>query len=1485
MKRILCLSLLACSLFTLISVQRLAAQEQKKDWDDLFEEDRRIYGSEKEEKYAINAFFVEKEEWEGHDSLMILWFFRKTDYPRYRSFRLFPFYYSIHSKIDNRRRYITPLLYNHTNGPETKWITPLNGTVIHTWREGGETRRRVTWWAPLVPLTWHHVSPEGGHRNYLGLLDYSWRNKNKKETLDRFWFVPLLFWSSGREGSSYLHILPPLYMSGKEDDGGSFRHVLPPLYMTWQNVLSYHGERGSEGRLIRNDLKMREHSYSLLWGSVRDRQYHKDGKSDITASSFWFPLLPLFYRSKDEDKSTHYNVLWLLDWGGDSGNVNKRFWAAPLYFGKGGDNGYRHIIPPLYLSGWEKNSYESSSYRYVLPPLFFSGRKKSDYEESSYRHVLTPLYFSGRTESKVEDRTYHHVLPPLYMSWRKKEWYSGNHDSKKDALHTDRLIILSPLGGYARKQSEMTGNEDTLHWKYLWFPIIPLYFSGLNDDDETHRNLLWLADWKKDDEGKLERFWLIPLIFYGGSDGYRACVPFYFRSGENTEDDGWSAGLLHYHGWSKESRTIWSWPFYSWKDKEKDRYYRHFLPVYYSWKLKGSSGSIILPLSISYETKYRSIHLNATGFSRSMTMGPFNPSVFPAKYRGKWFLDMDFSWLYNVFSISTRMAIENPFKGKDVPDAAYDDITAKETDVGKNGNKAALHKKKTFDRENSESFWGMKLLFGWFAIEKGDTKRHVRLIPLSWLTWDEASDDRIYVVPPLFMYYNSTIDNLRYLVVFPFYGSQRQDQSYARAYLLNLFWDEYDDTEKRHEKTVLWPLVNWYDSPARSGWRVMPLVWYRETLKDGDRTRRYISPLFYHRSIHGEDTGTLKYRLSLNPLFYHKKTADAGSEYSTLKIPLLPLMSFTTEKYYSYDTPRVAVKGSPQKTVPGLPVLSGTREYGYSWFFPFYYYSRNSSTTVTTGLEEKESMLVGLPFLYRDSYRRSEGNNGENEKNITSRMSRFFLMGYYREREDERIKNSFLFGLYSTEKDRKSRESSYSLLYGLMRGYQSPEESSTWLLPVYSYRRNREMRRVTALAGTFIYSRYNEKGDSSIYLGWGMGALGTFHEDQYVFVKGESGSVPVANRRHWFMPLYFQRTITGEEKNMSYARSIHWNPLWYADREKQRIGENEKNYSRFWFPIAPLYYRYSDNEEVHWNALFLLDHTYSRNEAYRRTLLFPLFYHRNDNGARHVNILGLADWQRSGTGALDYSMVLPLYVWVPGHESNLVIPPLLGWFIRSPEEKRTFLLGTYWRRSEYGSRQNLLYLFDHEYVKRSGENTYDFLFGMGQYQTGPEATHSELLLGLLLDYTNYRNRPDYEFDLGMFLVTAQRRGAIKSNSVFPLWYYKGESDRWKFFSIAGLTYLSKNSDGDRDYVLGPLLYYRNNKAREWKDRRMLLLGTLWNEVKKPARKYHARGMFWGILWDYETEEETGFKKFSILKGLYKETRYKGEVKRRFFWIF
>ena len=76
------------------------------DFDDLKEKQGKVYGSEKEKRYVIDAFFVE---WESfprlaptHNSYHFFWLYNTADYPKYARSQFFPFYYSETSKVDER---------------------------------------------------------------------------------------------------------------------------------------------------------------------------------------------------------------------------------------------------------------------------------------------------------------------------------------------------------------------------------------------------------------------------------------------------------------------------------------------------------------------------------------------------------------------------------------------------------------------------------------------------------------------------------------------------------------------------------------------------------------------------------------------------------------------------------------------------------------------------------------------------------------------------------------------------------------------------------------------------------------------------------------------------------------------------------------------------------------------------------------------------------------------------------------------------------------------------------------------------------------------------------------------------------------------------------------------------------------------------------------------------------------------------------------
>jgi len=1438
------------------------------DFSDLYEDDRKYYGSEKEEKFSVNAFLVEKEDWEAHHALMVFGFFKKTDYPRYYSLRILPFYYRLESKVDDRRRTLIPLLpftwYNRVDGnDELTWSIPYYShiradsylkSILYLFWWGGDTQKnawkqnwfftplaywsryrepdkkivekiqinplyfldsykrpgknRYTWWAPIVPLMYHHRNHRGGHRNLFWLLDYSWKTNRGVETMKRFWFMPLVFWGRDR----YFHLAPLFFMTRK-----------------YNRVPALAGERVLERRTI----------VTPLFVSYRRNWWH-DGVRK--SGGFWFPIVPLVYHSSSQSSGSHTNLFWLLDWSRGQKGKLKRFWFMPLWFSGHGSSKYCHILPPLYMS-WSDHG-------------------------GSYRHIL-----------------------PFYFAWNSRD---HKYDADKNVTNLRlKSRYLTPLGGWFQ-ENELPDDERkaSLVSRSIWFPIVPVIYSSYDRKEGYHKNLFWLFDWKKRNDGTLKRFWFIPLVWYDGDPlGYRIFAPFYFSHGSNRKYRGTSYGLFHYHSWDENREVIWAWPWYSWKKTRSSRYYRHALPVYYSWKLKKSSGLLVFPFYLNYKSKRRSLTVNLLGASKSLFTGPFSPSLGVGKYKGKWYLDTDWSWFYDLASMATRVTIGAPDKKKETKvenigaEHGIALVETREENINVKEEKAAdeplLSKKRTFDRDNSRNFFGLKLLFGWLAYERGDTRRHFRLLPLSWFTWDTASDDRIYVAPPFFLWYKSKLSSIEYFVLFPFYGSQKEKSSWMRAWLLNLYWDEYNAKEKLREHDILWPIVNWYTSPKRAGWRIFPLVWHRKKFSEKGRREQYISPLFYSSAefnLEGEKEKTA-YRHIINPLFYYRKKTAEKENYSHLALPIVPLFYHGTRmSTYRYKVP-VFNKDKNRSGVKEITYIDTNKTH---FLFPFYWFSGMERRGEAKKTDLKKGSLVGLPLLYYSF------KNSLNSEGTTDSYRRFFLLGYHWNRSPGYAGHSLLLGLYKYENFERKETSVHSLLWGLVNiTSKKGGGGSSRFIPFYSYRSRGGTGRLRLIFGVAGQYNWYKNGNRSFYGFMGLFHGGKYYEKKNFYAGAKYQQLPVEINRSWFFPLYFHRSVSGKGEGSEYSRSFHWNLLLFLSRERNSSNGSEDYYSRFWFPVLPLVYRYASKKEVHWNLFTIIDWSYSRDGKRGGSFFLPFYYYKRDWKGSQVNVLGIFDHTNRYNGKFQRFMFFPLFARyeIDKRESHFFLPALFSYHGRGKDWRTTVVLGTYWHRSAHYSRQNIWLLFDHRYHAQKSLESFRAFLGTFRYDRSPEIRRVRLFYGLLARYDNYLNKPDYNFDVLGVLAHARRHGDHFSHSFQPLWYYSRTGEEWKFYSIAGLTWIDHNHERNFDLGLLGLAWYRNERHDEFKDRRMVLLGTLWHEVKKPVRKYHSRGMFWGLLWNYETEEETGFKKISILKGLYKRTVIKGKVKQKFLWVF
>jgi hypothetical protein len=400
-----------------------------------------------------------------------------------------------------------------------------------------------------------------------------------------------------------------------------------------------------------------------------------------------------------------------------------------------------------------------------------------------------------------------------------------------------------------------------------------------------------------------------------------------------------------------------------------------------------------------------------------------------------------------------------------------------------------------------------------------------------------------------------------------------------------------------------------------------------------------------------------------------------------------------------------------------------------------------------------------------------------------------------------------------------------------------------------------------------LYKNYRSRKEERSYLKllWGLFWYSSFFEKETSYITGNTLK-KIEKKRNWLVPLYYSYKERSE--GGGYKSSRHFSLLHYRSRAAYKTGKGESYSSTFWFPILPLFYRHRSydgptDDTIHWNLLGLVDRKTTADNSYTRTFFLPFFYKSSGS---------------YGTGESRFNF--------------LALPLLLSGYSGSQGSKSLMVLGAYFHRSKFYERQNFLYLYDHRrYINRSGQSRrdiYNYLFTSIHYEVNPRVKRFKMFWGALMSYKGYERSNRYEISILFNIINRERGRDFSYSHFFPLYYYKNYDDPdkgWYFLSPVTLSYFSTDKEGDLDLALLGVIYWRNNKIAEHKDRRMWLGGSLWYEVKRPERGYHSRGMLWGLLWDYETESETGFKKFSILKGLYKRVEYRGETRHKFFWVF
>ncbi len=763
-----------------------------------------------------------------------------------------------------------------------------------------------------------------------------------------------------------------------------------------------------------------------------------------------------------------------------------------------------------------------------FPFVFWGENKKDEY------HSVFPLYYRSYSKPEDNEKRSTFFFAPFPMFYRDRSYTIHSGNTHRETLHWNLFF-------YSRKAYDESADSDRTHSSVLGFPLLPvLFYTNYNEGTGTYRRFLTLFHTETDEDG-LKEASFFPLVFYKKESHITAPLLLFHKSlapHSATAPYGNTFLLIYWHRWSPEKDKLFFGPYYSSENKiVKDRF-RTLFPVYWSGESEKKEWSMILPLYINYNDKENDWHFNVFWFTKKGT-GAVDPSLNIGKQKDTWYLDSSVTVIYGLFGVSIRQPIERPAFFRSVTDrlksSEEKDQEKGKTEEKEENNSPGLSKKRSFDREHSREFLGYSALFGLFSYEKGDTKRHVRLLPLAWLTWDEASDENVTVIPPFPpVFFRYKTEDLEYFVIFPVYGKQKDKDSELSSVLLNMYITEKHREKNREETSVVWPFFNKYSEDGANGHRLLPFYIQKNT-----------------------ENGTVKEKTNYTLFSVYNHYTSEGTERKTFLFwPLFIYWNSQKSETYSDYT---------------------------LWFTPFFYRNKDDHSTRTNILwftywkfqknrtekkeEEKLSHLMIFPFYMNPEGRtyflfpfffwesKSDGFSTLILFNYINKIPGYFYYNllFLAEYESSEIKTAshLLFRSFSTErlKDSFSTYGMYGLLWNFEKNKDWKHRNILWLgadnysdndwtynfLPVYRIRKNGEY--TSRIYGPFLH--YSDEDPGSLFM-LGLLGLGYWHTNTDS-TKQHSTYILLGT-------LYREYT---EQERGYISRGSLWGLLWEYQKEEE----------------------------------------------------------------------------------------------------------------------------------------------------------------------------------------------------------------------------------------------------------------------------------------------------------------------------------------------
>ncbi|MBW7859156.1 MAG: hypothetical protein H3C43_12885, partial [Leptonema sp. (in: Bacteria)] len=533
----------------------------------------------------------------------------------------------------------------------------------------------------------------------------------------------------------------------------------------------------------------------------------------------------------------------------------------------------------------EQNNLDQSqqeSHWWMLP-LVYTGN--SDDRQSSTDSLFALGYYSWNNTTKPANPTRYKPNKPINED-------TNEHETDDDTNKTSEITDYSYNSELADTTSQSTGK------------MFPILFYWSNDLFESGKNenfwnigLLWNHTRLTDEVGdsiSLKQH-LLPLYYHNINEksSFWMVTPLYWQNRDFETEELYRISPIYYsHQWQEDQpgseiankrRTDWAL-------------------MYYSWNHHDSEGETIFPFYYRTKNDEKEWKLYAMG---AVTTG----SAMLEFQQDSVFLDTDLYVGYGLLGMSNRLPIYDKslfnkwFRGEKSPTTQKDkydqvQVVGENTQTVSEENQVAeeshttetlTHNKEddSFDRENTKLYNKWTSFFGLSSYIQADSKRHFRIIPLAWLSWDteNTKDDVAFYFPG---YANYQTNEEHYLAVFPFmlpvYGRHDKGDSYTMNIGGFGYIESYDADEQDFSRHIIWPFYKQYKNQVEEGSRLFPIYSNRTWTDEEGKHNRHFSLVHYRHSVEKENQKVPE-TTTVSPV-YISGSSDESNWYF-LPIPLL----------------------------------------------------------------------------------------------------------------------------------------------------------------------------------------------------------------------------------------------------------------------------------------------------------------------------------------------------------------------------------------------------------------------------------------------------------------------------------------------------------------------------------------------------------------------------------------------------------------------